>query len=169
MKKMVTYLAAFSMVLSMLPVPVSAAETSAYDSASVVTADASQSSVVDMKDLAGRWRYEEAKSKYSASLCAEYAGVIDVKEDGTYVYHDASGTESTGRIVVTEEVFTDGTRFPVISFNNGTTDIFSGYYKKGADVISGGNGDASHIVRDRAWTDGTEQLAVERMNNYRTM
>ncbi|MBO4876763.1 MAG: SH3 domain-containing protein [Ruminococcus sp.] len=172
MKKMVSYLAAFSMVLSMIPASVSAnsAEAvglNAYDAASAVTADAAQSSTVDVKELAGRWRLEEAKDKYTVDLCAEYMGVIDVKEDGTFVYSDTNGTATSGKITVSEEEYIDGTRLPLVSFKAGTKEIFGGYFHKmNADVITGGNGDMSRIVKDTAWDDGTEQLAIERMNNY---
>ena len=147
--------------------------TAVSQTVSTTTTTTAPAPLIDMKDIAGRWRFEEeggvfdGVAAYNLSICADYDGVVDIKENGTYEYTDINGRVSSGKVVTSEETMADGTKFTILTLkqSNGKA-LFSGYYEKNAEYLYAGNGGIIRIVRDTAWNEGIEQIAIERMENY---
>ena len=161
MKKIVTYLAAIGMILSMIPASVSAADTAP------VSAAVQAEEEIDIKEFAGYWRYDVADGNYDVEVSAVFNGVVNIKDDGTFTYTGADGKQLSGKCKAVKEKAEGGIEVTAVYFYNGSSELeFGGIYRKDDKMISLGNGGTARLVHDTAMDEGLDKIAVEKINNY---
>lgn len=95
----------------------------------------------EMKALAGQWKYQESQYDFIPGSITD-KGTVVINEDGTYSYN---GTNETGTVKIGVEEF-GGSSLKTVSFYNGSSYSFGGYYRNN-ELISLGNGGISRLVR----------------------
>jgi len=95
----------------------------------------------EIKALAGQWKYQESQYNFIPGSITE-KGTVVINEDGTYSYN---GTNETGTVKIGVEEF-GGSSLKTVSFYNGSSYSFGGYYRDN-EWISIGNGGVSRLVR----------------------
>ncbi|MCR5601717.1 MAG: hypothetical protein K6G33_13355 [Ruminococcus sp.] len=143
MKKMINYIAAIGMMLSIMPCSgVYAAETTA-----VVSTVSLEENTVDVKDIAGEWKYQVSDGNHIVQEGAKDNGTVVVKEDGTYTYTDAEGKTTNGTVKTDLEEI-GGTKHTTVLFSSGSEIEFMGYYNQNnTDALYIGNGSMARLIR----------------------
>ena len=146
MKKMINYIAAIGMMLSVMPCSgVYAANTA--DTAAVVSTVSLEEKTVDVKDIAGEWKYQISDGNHIVQEGAKDNGTVVVKEDGTYIYTDAEGKTTNGTVKIDFEEI-GGTKHTTVLFSSGSETEFMGYYNQNnTDALYIGNGSMARLVR----------------------
>ncbi|WP_295067510.1 hypothetical protein [Ruminococcus sp.] len=119
----------------------SSSETTDKGGDTVVVTDGSGTVDELVKGLAGQWKYQESQYNFIPGSITE-KGTVVINEDGTYSYN---GTNETGTVKIGVEEF-GGSSLKTVSFYNGSSYSFGGYYRDN-EWISLGNGGVSRLVR----------------------
>lgn len=119
----------------------SSSETTDKGGDTVVVSDGSGTVDELVKGLAGQWKYQESQYNFIPGSITE-KGTVVINEDGTYSYN---GTNETGTVKIGVEEF-GGSSLKTVSFYNGSSYSFGGYYRDN-EWISIGNGGISRLVR----------------------
>ncbi|MBO4878260.1 MAG: dockerin type I repeat-containing protein [Ruminococcus sp.] len=118
---------------------------------------------VEIKDIAGDWKYQEATGNGTVDKGAVDTGSVTIREDGTFTYTDNNGKVSNGTVRTGIEVI-GGTALKTVGFYNGAAYAFGGYYDDNKpDIISIGNGGISQLARTAAPAAETAAAQVSRL------
>ena len=118
-------------------------------SARIVRTIDTESSTLDVKDIAGQWEYTISDGANTVDANPQYNGLVTINTDGTYSYREPSerGNTTTGTVKIGSEEI-GGTVHTTVSFYEGEEFAFGGYYNSGdPEEISIGNGGMARLLR----------------------
>lgn len=118
-------------------------------SARIVRTIDTESSTLDVKDIAGQWEYQISDGANTVDADPQYNGLVTINTDGTYSYREPSerGNTTTGTVKIGSEEI-GGTVHTTVSFYEGEEFAFGGYYNSGdPEEISIGNGGMARLLR----------------------